>query len=132
MGKRKLTDRGVKALKPAKGGTLYDVMDAVVPAFGVRVSETGLDMPKIPLISYLAARVPLIPCFPYPWHNWHQDQQPPNLFLACMVPVDQEYCCSPYCCCHLLLLLPLLLSALPGVPGSFHCVSLQQQQQQQQ
>ena len=41
MGKRKLTDRGVKALKPAKGGTLYDVMDAVVPGFGVRVSETG-------------------------------------------------------------------------------------------
>jgi integrase len=41
MGKHKLTDRGIKALKPAKAGTLYDVMDAVVPGFGVRVSETG-------------------------------------------------------------------------------------------
>src|SRR5262245_45132613 len=39
--KRTLTDRALKALKPAKPGTLYDVMDAVVPGFGVRVSETG-------------------------------------------------------------------------------------------
>jgi integrase len=41
MGKHKLTDRGIRALKAAKAGTLYDVMDAVVPGFGVRVSETG-------------------------------------------------------------------------------------------
>ena len=39
--KRTLTDRGIKALKPAKSGTLYDAMDAVVPGLGVRVSETG-------------------------------------------------------------------------------------------
>jgi integrase len=41
MSKRKLTDRGIRALKPAKSGTLYDVMDVVVPGFGVRVSESG-------------------------------------------------------------------------------------------
>ena len=41
MSKHKLTDRAIKALKPAKPGTLYDVMDAVVPGFGVRVSEAG-------------------------------------------------------------------------------------------
>ena len=41
MAKRTLTDRGIRARKPAKPGTLYDVMDAVVPGFGVRVSETG-------------------------------------------------------------------------------------------
>ena len=41
MAKRTLTDRGIKALKPAKPGTLYDSMDTVVPGFGVRVSETG-------------------------------------------------------------------------------------------
>ena len=41
MSKRNLKDRAIKALKPAKPGTLYDVMDAVVPGFGVRVSEFG-------------------------------------------------------------------------------------------
>jgi integrase len=41
MAKHRLTDRGIKALKPAKSGTLYDVMDAIVPGFGVRVSESG-------------------------------------------------------------------------------------------
>jgi integrase len=39
--KRTLTDRALKALKPAKSGTLYDVIDTVVPGFGVRVSQTG-------------------------------------------------------------------------------------------
>jgi integrase len=42
--KRKLSDRTLKshrALEPAKKGKTYDVMDAVVPGFGVRVSETG-------------------------------------------------------------------------------------------
>jgi integrase len=39
--KRTLTDRTLKALKPASPGTLYDVMDAVVPGLGVRVSETS-------------------------------------------------------------------------------------------
>jgi integrase len=41
MTKRTLTDRAIKTLKPAKPGTLYDLMDALVPGFGVRVSETG-------------------------------------------------------------------------------------------
>jgi integrase len=41
MSKRNLTDRTLKALKPAKPGRLYDVMDTTVPGFGVRVSEAG-------------------------------------------------------------------------------------------
>jgi Arm DNA-binding domain len=39
--KRTLNDRGLKALKPAPEGETYDVADAVVPGFRVRVSETG-------------------------------------------------------------------------------------------
>lgn len=39
--KRTLNDRGLKALKPAPTGETYDVADAVVPGFRVRVSETG-------------------------------------------------------------------------------------------
>jgi integrase len=39
--KRTLNDRGLKALKPAPKGETYDVADAVVPGFRVRVSETG-------------------------------------------------------------------------------------------
>lgn len=41
MPKRTLNDRVLRSLKPAERGKLYDVMDAVVPGFGVRVSETG-------------------------------------------------------------------------------------------
>jgi integrase len=41
MAKRNLTDRALKALKPAKSGKRYDIMDAVVPGLGVRVSDTG-------------------------------------------------------------------------------------------
>jgi len=43
MSKRTLNDRGLKALarKPAPKGKTYDVMDAIVPGFGVRVTETG-------------------------------------------------------------------------------------------
>ena len=41
MAKRNLTDRTLKALKPAAAGKLYDVMDSVVPGFGVRVSDSG-------------------------------------------------------------------------------------------
>jgi hypothetical protein len=41
MGKRNLTDRTLKSLKKAEPGKLYDVMDSIVPGFGVRVSETG-------------------------------------------------------------------------------------------
>jgi integrase len=41
MPKRNLTDRALKALKPAAAGTLRDEMDTVVPGLGVRVSDTG-------------------------------------------------------------------------------------------
>jgi integrase len=41
MPKRTLNDRLVKALKPAKAGTRYEVMDTVVPGLGVRVTDTG-------------------------------------------------------------------------------------------
>jgi integrase len=36
-----LTDRAVAALKPAPEGKRYQVMDAVVPGFGVRVTDGG-------------------------------------------------------------------------------------------
>jgi integrase len=39
--KRRLTDRGLRALKPAKPGKHYDEKDSVVPGLAVRVSETG-------------------------------------------------------------------------------------------
>jgi integrase len=39
MAKKRLTDRTLKALKPT--GKRYDVMDADVPGFGVRVTERG-------------------------------------------------------------------------------------------
>jgi len=39
--KRNLTDRALKALPAARSGKHYDVMDAMVPGFGVRVSDTG-------------------------------------------------------------------------------------------
>lgn len=39
--KRTLNDRGLKAAKAAPKGATYDLMDAVVPGFGLRVSETG-------------------------------------------------------------------------------------------
>jgi integrase len=41
VAKRNLTDRTLKALKPAPSGQLYDVMDGVVRGLGVRVSDTG-------------------------------------------------------------------------------------------
>ena len=40
MPRKRLTDRTLKALKPAR--KRYDVMDTDVPGFGVRVTETGL------------------------------------------------------------------------------------------
>lgn len=41
MSRIALTDRGVKALKPSPEGKSYEVMDAVVPGLGVRVSLGG-------------------------------------------------------------------------------------------
>jgi integrase len=39
--KKTLSDRGLKALKPAPKGETYVQLDSVVPGFGVRISETG-------------------------------------------------------------------------------------------
>lgn len=39
--KKKLTVRGINALKPAVSGKRYDVWDTEVPNFGVRVTDTG-------------------------------------------------------------------------------------------
>jgi integrase len=36
-----LTDRKLKSLTPAPAGSRYEIMDAVVPAFGVRVTPNG-------------------------------------------------------------------------------------------
>jgi len=41
MSKRRLTDRTLKSLKPAKSGSRYDVMDVITPGFGVRVTDKG-------------------------------------------------------------------------------------------
>ena len=39
MAKKNLTDRTLKALKPAKAGKHYDVFDVRFPGFGVRVGR---------------------------------------------------------------------------------------------
>jgi Arm DNA-binding domain len=39
--KTMLTDRALKAMKPAAPGTRKMIWDAAVPSFGVRVSERG-------------------------------------------------------------------------------------------
>jgi len=41
MPKRRLTDRTIKALKPAEPGARYDLMDNLVPGLGVRVTDKG-------------------------------------------------------------------------------------------
>jgi integrase len=41
MAKRNLTDRTLRALKPAKPGQRYELGDAVMPGFGVRVTDKG-------------------------------------------------------------------------------------------
>jgi Arm DNA-binding domain len=41
MTKKALTDRALKALKPAPTGKRYDLMDGVVPGLGVRVTDKG-------------------------------------------------------------------------------------------
>jgi hypothetical protein len=42
MAKKPLTDRKVQSLKPAAKGNRYQVMDSLVPGFGVRVTDKGL------------------------------------------------------------------------------------------
>jgi integrase len=42
MAKTALTDRKVQSLKPARKGQRYQVMDGLVPGFGVRVTDTGV------------------------------------------------------------------------------------------
>ena len=42
MSRKALTDRKVRSLKAADKGKRYQVMDALVPGFGVRVTDTGL------------------------------------------------------------------------------------------
>jgi hypothetical protein len=39
MAKRRLTDRTIKAQKPAESGERYDIMDDLVTGFGVRVTD---------------------------------------------------------------------------------------------
>jgi integrase len=41
VAKKNLTDRTLKALRPAKAGKHYDVFDVRFPGFGVRVADTG-------------------------------------------------------------------------------------------
>lgn len=41
MARKQLTDRGVGSLKAAKRGERYDLMDSIVPGFGVRVTDKG-------------------------------------------------------------------------------------------
>jgi integrase len=41
VAKKSLTDRTLKALKPASAGKTYDTWDASFPGFGVRVSDKG-------------------------------------------------------------------------------------------
>jgi integrase len=41
MPKRTLNDRVIKSLKAAKRGQRYEVMDALVPGFGIRVTDKG-------------------------------------------------------------------------------------------
>ena len=38
---KRLTEPGLAALKRAKPGQRYDVMDKLVPGFGVRVTDSG-------------------------------------------------------------------------------------------
>jgi integrase len=41
MARRTLNDRILKSLKPAKAGSRYDVLDAIVPGLAIRVSDKG-------------------------------------------------------------------------------------------
>ena len=54
---KRLTDRTLQALKPAKAGKRYDVMDADVRGFGVRVTDKG-QQPSFSLPAIRAAPIP--------------------------------------------------------------------------
>jgi integrase len=41
MSKQNLTDRTLKALKPAKEGERYEIMDKLMPGLGIRVTDKG-------------------------------------------------------------------------------------------
>jgi integrase len=59
MAKRLLTDRTLKALEPAPAGKRFEIMDAVVPGFGVRVTDKADAKGKASQITFiLVARFP--------------------------------------------------------------------------
>ena len=59
MGKQVLTDKGIKALKPAPKGQRKDYMDAIVPGFGIRVTDKADDKGKAAQKTFvLVARYP--------------------------------------------------------------------------
>lgn len=59
MARRLLTDRTLKALEPAPQGKRLDIMDAIVPGFGVRVTDKSDDKGKAAQCTFiLVARFP--------------------------------------------------------------------------
>ena len=65
MARKMLTDRALKALKPAPDGKPYDVMDIAVPGLGVRVMGGGRRTFSAVLLIQL---VPLaLPLFAHSW-----------------------------------------------------------------
>ena len=59
MARRLLTDRTLKALEPAPRGKRLDIMDAIVPGFGVRVTDKADDKGKAAQCTFiLVARFP--------------------------------------------------------------------------
>src|SRR5687768_11860363 len=59
MARRLLTDRTLKALEPAPKGKRLDIMDAIVPGFGVRVTDKSDDKGKATQSTFiLVARFP--------------------------------------------------------------------------
>jgi integrase len=54
--KTSLTDRGLKALKPAEPGKRYVVWDAVQPHLGVRVTEKATEDGKAASVSFIIVR----------------------------------------------------------------------------
>jgi Arm domain-containing DNA-binding protein len=41
MARKRLTDRGLNALRPAEAGTRYEIMDTDAPGLGIRVTDKG-------------------------------------------------------------------------------------------